>query len=154
MKKITLFLFTLLLFVSCNNDNHFSGYYEEDYEDTVYVDTIKIEKPQRLIYYLEPPFCTSIESRLNAKDTMITINCYNDGFSINGIRYNAEEVKLMKDIDFFLPILLINVTSEETGEYYPYVNMDTYSDGTLLAMVFKDEDFKDIKGFCDEMYSY
>lgn len=147
MKKITLFLLTLLLFVSCNNDNHFLGYYEEDYEDT-----IKIEKPQQIIHYLEPPVCTSMKSILNAKDTMITINCYNDGFSINGIRYNAEEVKLMKDSDFFLPILLINVTSEETGEYYPYVNMCTYSGGTLRVMVFKDEDFKDIKGFCDEMY--
>lgn len=143
MKKITLFLLTLLLFVSCNNDNHFSGYYEEDYENTV-----KVEKPQQVIHYLEP-VCTSIKSVQNAKDTMITINCYNDGFSINGIRYNAEEVK--KDYELF-PILLINVTSEETGEYYPYVCMSTYSDNSLRVMVFKDEDFKDIKGFCDEMY--
>lgn len=139
MKKITLFLLTLLLFVSCNNDNHFLGYYEEDYEEN-YVDTVKIESPQRVIYYRELSTLP--------KDTMITINCYNDGFSINDIRYTAEEVKE----NFNNSILLINVTSEETGEFYPYVIMSTYGDNSFRFMVFKDDKFHDIKEFCDEMH--
>lgn len=139
MKKITLFLLTLLLFVSCNNDNHFSGYYEEDYEEN-YVYTVKIESPQRVIYYRELSTLP--------KDTMITINCYNDGFSINDIRYTAEEVKEY----FNNSILLINVTSEETGEHYPYVIMSTYGDNSFRFIVFKDEEFHDIKEFCDEMH--
>lgn len=136
MKNITLFLLTLLLFISCNNDNHFSGYYEEDYEE--YVDTVKIEQPQPIIYYYDP--VNNI-----GKDTIVTFNCYNDGFSINGIRYKAEKVTEGETGG----LLLFNVTSEETGEYYNKVFMVNCHDNSLMFIRFY-ESFFNIK----DLYNY
>lgn len=141
MKNITLFLLTLLLFVSCNNDNHFSGYYEEDEED--YVNTVKIEQPQPLIYCYD-------HVNKTCKDTIVTLNCYNDGFSINGIRYNAEKVIGGKN-----SLELFNVTSEETGEYYYYVTIYTWNDNndnSLMHIVFWKNGTTITKEFYDEFY--
>lgn len=147
MKKITLFLLTLLLFVSCNNDNHFSGYYEEDYEED-YIDTIKVEKPKRIIYYCEyvngdPKLC---------KDTMVTINCYNDGFSINDIRYKATKVTAERDLGC---LVLVNVTSEETEEYYSRVLMQTWDGSSFRFIIFYGEEYPmRTKAFYDEMHRW
>lgn len=135
MKNITLFLLTLLLFVSCNNDNHFSGYYEEDYVED-YVNTVKIEQPQPLIYCYD-------HVNKTCKDTIVTLNCYNDGFSINGIRYNAEKVIGGKN-----SLELFNVTSEETGEYYYKVTMTTW----IMHIVFWKNITTITKEFYDEFY--
>lgn len=135
MKNITLFLLTLLLFISCNNDNHFSGYYEEDYIEEDTVKTVKVEQPQPIIYYYD---------HVNNifKDTIITIKRYNDGFSINDIRYKAEKV-----IEWEHGLSFLNVTSEETGEYYyrVYIDTNTWIDKWIMFIRFY-ENLTTIKG--------
>lgn len=138
MKKITLFILTLLLFVSCNNDNHFSGYYEEDYEE----DTVKIEQPQPITYYYD--HVNNI-----CKDTIVTFNCYNDGFSINGIRYKAEKV-IEADTG---GLLLFNVTSEETGEYYNRVFMVNWNCNSIMFIRFYENIFP-IADLYGELWRY